>query len=868
MEVTARRGTSTTTLVQRSLPILSRSASLRSRSSADRTTATIGEVVTYTVNVTVGEGTTNNVVLSDTLPTGVQFVAGSSQIISNPAGMTITGFDPDSVNQTLTIVNPGVNDRPDVVDSASFSISYDVVVLNVPSNQDFTILTNSVVATADDLPGEISDVSVTVTEPVLRIGKSVSDESPRLGEVVTYQISISHAGESTADAFDLVIFDVLPPNLTLDLTSVTVTSSVGATGLENSSSLNTFGFTVDRLEVGGTLTITYDALVTSDIGQYGSDNTNAANLTWTSRPGEDPNERTGDGGFNDYFDGTDVTVTIVGPDLSVTKDNGETVLEPGEQYTYTILVSNTDGPFSVTATNVIVVDDVPLGLTIIGTGGDDPIPVIDGQQVTFTLDSLDPGASAIFTITVQVDSPVAAGLEDVLNVVSVTHNDIDPTPDDNMASHPNLINAVPDLVITKESDVDVAAPGDSFTYTITLENVGNQDASGVTFVDVFPDAVLLFVFASDGGIFDPTTGEILFDIGDLGSGEVRTFTVEAQVRPIVPPGFVDFTNLVTASDDGSGGPDPTPENNTASDTIDLPAVPLFVIVKDDGLETVQPGQTFTYVITVQNIGNQGATGVQVVDVLPPELIFIDASDDGQYDPGLGEVTWLIGDLPDRSELVLTLTVQVPNDLRSFDTIFTNVATVFDDGTNSPDGQPITATDTDINELFFFAFDFFNNFSLPRREYPFEEPEFERPNLPIDAVFTGSADPGTTLHAVIYDEQGNAIGRQTVVADTGGNWLMTFPTTIIHKHSHRMEVVQTPAIPPHGMDSDHSLRRYFHPAVNGTLFFSNQETIAGVMRNQPSVVLNSMGDAAARPLATEWSLHRHDFRMSSVNPAER
>jgi large repetitive protein len=37
--------------------------------SADWTTATIGEVVTYTVNITVGEGTTNNVVLSDTLPT-------------------------------------------------------------------------------------------------------------------------------------------------------------------------------------------------------------------------------------------------------------------------------------------------------------------------------------------------------------------------------------------------------------------------------------------------------------------------------------------------------------------------------------------------------------------------------------------------------------------------------------------------------------------------------------------------------------------------------------------------------------------------------------------------------------------------------
>jgi large repetitive protein len=368
---------------------------------ADRTTATIGEVVTYTVNVTVGEGTTNNVVLSDTLPTGVQFVAGSSQIISNPAGMTITGFDPDSVNQTLTIVNPGVNDRPDVVDSASFSISYDVVVLNVLSNQDFTVLTNSVVATADDLPGDTSDTSVTVREPTLAITKSADAIAPvDAGDSIVYTITITNTSGQTA--YEVTLTDPIDPNLTVPvgvISDANVTASGGATVSSGAFEFvdlgggtfflqTTAGADID-IPDGGTVELVYTAVVRPDV-VVATTIENRANIRWSSLDGglrgDDPGtltERTGSdvtdpapesldptspaGPLNNYALSSPATFTVIA-DLSVLKEVADTslggddgVVTIGEIVTYRMTVTAPEG----IAPELRIQDIIPVGMAYV-----------------------------------------------------------------------------------------------------------------------------------------------------------------------------------------------------------------------------------------------------------------------------------------------------------------------------------------------------------------------------------------------------------------------------------------------------------------------------------------------------------------------
>jgi hypothetical protein len=129
--------------------------------------------------------------------------------------------------------------------------------------------------------------------------------------------------------------------------------------------------------------------------------------------------------------------------------------------------------------------------------------------------------------------------------------------------------------------------------------------------------------------------------------------------------------------------------------------------------------------------------------------------------------------------------------------------------------------------FEFQYDTFNNFSENRSE-PEAEPlafqrlvrsiEVDRPALlPLAPIYSGEADPGATLVIDIYNAKGERIGSQTVVADSGGNWLATFPTTTLRDAPNTARVTQF--APTYSMDEKwgHNLRTYFTPALNAGHF---------------------------------------------------
>ena len=117
--------------------------------------------------------------------------------------------------------------------------------------------------------------------------------------------------------------------------------------------------------------------------------------------------------------------------------------------------------------------------------------------------------------------PAAAGIDDFTNTVSVTDdltNGPDPTPADNTDSDTDTLDASPDYTITKDDALAAAQPGDTITYTITVDNAGNQDGTGVFVSDSFPTNVLTNVTASNGGVVDPLLGTIGWNLGALAAG--------------------------------------------------------------------------------------------------------------------------------------------------------------------------------------------------------------------------------------------------------------------------------------------------------------------------------------------------------------
>ena len=65
--------------------------------------------------------------------------------------------------------------------------------------------------------------------------------------------------------------------------------------------------------------------------------------------------------------------------------------------------------------------------------------------------------------------------------------------------------------------------------------------------------------------------------------------------------------------------DPTPGNNSATDTDTMAPQADLAITKTDGVTTATAGGSVTYTITASNAGPSNATGATVADTFPASL---------------------------------------------------------------------------------------------------------------------------------------------------------------------------------------------------------------------------------------------------------
>lgn len=274
-------------------------------------TATIGELVTYDITVTIPEGTTANAVLSDlalgTNPGTLQIV--SAQVTAIGANLTNTGML--SVGSTATPSDGA--DADTVADNASFNFG------TITNTADGTVdaddrITIRVTARVFDEPGTArgdvlvnrgsfsftngaggtstitDDVAVTVVEPTLLIDKSVPGTRVDGSDAITYTITINHAAASNATAYDIVVEDLLA-DLNLDLIPGTVTVSNPGYGTQvvtagNTTSApadTTVNVTISELRVGNTITIQFQGRASATVPVNSTLN-NTADLDYTSLP--------------------------------------------------------------------------------------------------------------------------------------------------------------------------------------------------------------------------------------------------------------------------------------------------------------------------------------------------------------------------------------------------------------------------------------------------------------------------------------------------------------------------------------------------------------------------------------------------------
>ncbi|WP_457575647.1 SdrD B-like domain-containing protein [Desulfomarina sp.] len=154
--------------------------------------------------------------------------------------------------------------------------------------------------------------------------------------------------------------------------------------------------------------------------------------------------------------------------------------------------------------------------------------------------------------------------------------------------------------------------------------------------------------------------------------------------------------------------------------------------------------------------------------------------------------------------------------------------------------------------------------FPARPEPLVWPT---PVLPVSPVYSGYAEPGTTLSLVLYDSTGNPVGYQTVMADTAGNWLAGFPGTVLFDMPHHMEIIQTRSTYNASSEGFFNMRTYFSPNFTSMVFSSVRLDVEAVFAYMPGNVLESMHRSNLSITDVTWnSSAEYELLSPSTLPA--
>jgi uncharacterized repeat protein (TIGR01451 family)/CSLREA domain-containing protein len=371
-------------------------------------------------------------------------------------------------------------------------------------------------------------------------------------------------------------------------------------------------------------------------------------------------------------------------DLSVSVDVSNPTPNPGDLITYTVTITNSG---ALTATNVIVSDTLPDGLTFVGpvtidppqpgatvavTGGDLP-SLVSGMAV-------DAGVSVTVTFVLLVDLYQADGTE-IENVVSVIGDEVI-TPETGDIS---ITVRAPRLFLTKTATPDDPPVGTLVVYEIVVQNQGTQNATNVVLSDTL-DALLIpagpVVQEGGGGMVTYADGVLLASGLTITQDESITFTLpvvvsygpgEGTLRMDVPDGTV-ISNTVHVSRTGI-------ITALAYTEGIIVRAPTLVPVKSVSDDTPLKGQTITYTIVVENSGSSDASNVTISDAIPEGLTFVENSAMLESSGGTvvlpgGSAPLLAHSVPIASQESITLTFAATvNDDVADGTVITNTAYV-------------------------------------------------------------------------------------------------------------------------------------------------------------------------------------------------
>ncbi|MGB5707838.1 MAG: isopeptide-forming domain-containing fimbrial protein [Arenicellales bacterium] len=836
-----------------------------------------GELVNDTnAAVTVGPA-------SSGLAVGNSLAAGSANISGTVGGSSVT-FDFGGL---------AVNDLDGAVgDEQTIVVQIDAVVLDDASNAAGDVKVNSAQLIWEETAGDPivieDDAEIEIVEPELEITKSFIDPATGVdvytvgeGDQVVAVLNVTNNG--SANVYDVLVTDeidlvnwiiiseqVTPPGfiysvedgvnaVPADTVTYTMNSSLDAANPDN------------FVAPGETVTIEFILQYTgADDGGAQIDNT--AEATGNSLPanevlvvpGLDTVRDTEDEGSDFVYEDPGLEKVVIeglNPDTGSEQHDPALVdLNIGEQVTYELTItlpeSLLDASGAMIPVTVNLIDDLPGGFTVVGaeiTGIGSAVTAAD-LALGNTLTVLDPvtlglGVPAatddpdISSADVNFPAPaVGDGFDDqvLFSFGGVTVDDVD-----NLALQTITVRVTAVVMDVEPENID----GEVRTNDATLEFFGTPTGDPANpFDEIVPIEI---TDSADVEIVEPELEIEKTFLNAAGTAEVESVTSGDTI-----------TVQLTVTNTGTGPAydlviedplDPTKFNISTISPVSTPAAFMFslsgnsvIYTLDSGAGTpgspahvVTPGESVVLTFTVQ-----------VLEGIGPDTALNTATVDGDSAPGDNPFERDEPTKEGTDELAI-LAVPLPPSI-------------------SPPSQGLTGLeDTGDSEtladqvLRTYRYDIFDRL---RDEYDelFEQIrrdlQTELPKLSANYMATGITEHGSNVTLIVYDETGAIVGYSSTLADTAGNWAVSFPQTVLDKSPHHVEVQVSAASYNESTAGEFNTRIYFTPATDARVAHYKGLQVGDVIAERADSLLESMHQGNQTPFGSPGANWNHPYEF--------
>lgn len=521
--------------------------------SADKTTAKVGDTITYTVNAANATGADVNIrdaVMTDTIPNGLTF----------RGNVTVDGYSAeyqyDNTGKTLTV------SLGEIAPNQTKAIRFDVTV---NSDAYGMHIENTALVSGSNTPDKSGTDNGVDIEDGMADGhagnKTASKTTAVVGDTITYSIRLSNGAAATADWENMKVIDVLPDGVSFagnvqENGSATVNYSYNA-------DTKTITFTPDVIAAGAQTVLSFD--VTVDDDSQGKFIVNTAILDDNGKTTPMP-----DGGVQ-IDEGE--AAPIVNKTASVTTAN------VSDTFTYTITAKN-GNKATAAWKNVVMTDTLPTGVKLVGgvyINNEFALYHLSGNALSVLVGDLEPGESAEITFDVQVLES-AAGTT-ITNTASLDGDNGHGTATDKGVTIPDTAEQ-PDVntnfYVTKEVDKTVVNVGSGVsadrkraTFTITVGNDSNQTWKRVILKDTLDTTLVTPVLKNNVYVDGVLNSKWSFrskvftlELGDIGSNEKRVVKITVEFK--TDAGGKTYTNLAAATGDNGSASGRSPEIEVVS----------------------------------------------------------------------------------------------------------------------------------------------------------------------------------------------------------------------------------------------------------------------------------------------------------------